>query len=293
MINISVFTPTYNRVESLTRLYQSLKQQSYKKFTWVIVDDGSIDTTKSTVATWVSEGTIDIKYYYQSNAGKQRAYNLGIEKSEGDLFICIDSDDIYIDSAFAIIVETWRKIANKNDYIAISYPSKSFNGKLIGTMFPKDFMSEYHFIMHNYNNIEGDKGMAFDLRKLKKFRFPVIPGEKFMTEALLYNRLSIRYKTKYINQALEVKEYLNDGLSSKYRSLLINNPLSSALYYSEFRYHRLSLKLKVKSILYEMRYLLHYGSSWIRIIESHTLYYTIPLLPLAIILYCKDLKNEK
>jgi glycosyltransferase involved in cell wall biosynthesis len=38
---ITVFTPTYNRAHTLTRLYNSLKAQSYKNFEWLIVDDGS------------------------------------------------------------------------------------------------------------------------------------------------------------------------------------------------------------------------------------------------------------
>ena len=43
---LTIFTPTYNRVKTLPRLYKSLKNQSCKDFIWLIVDDGSQDNTR-------------------------------------------------------------------------------------------------------------------------------------------------------------------------------------------------------------------------------------------------------
>ena len=45
-MEITVFTPTYNRANNLKNLYKSLLIQSYKEFEWLIVDDGSNDNTK-------------------------------------------------------------------------------------------------------------------------------------------------------------------------------------------------------------------------------------------------------
>ena len=42
---ITVFTPTYNRGNLLPNLYDSLCQQKYKNFEWLIIDDGSVDNT--------------------------------------------------------------------------------------------------------------------------------------------------------------------------------------------------------------------------------------------------------
>lgn len=43
---ITVFTPTFNREGYLTKLYNSLLNQKFNNFEWVIVDDGSTDGTK-------------------------------------------------------------------------------------------------------------------------------------------------------------------------------------------------------------------------------------------------------
>ena len=45
-IKITVFTPTYNRGYIIAKCYESLKNQTFKDFEWVIYDDGSSDNTK-------------------------------------------------------------------------------------------------------------------------------------------------------------------------------------------------------------------------------------------------------
>ena len=44
-MNITVFTPTYNRAYIIGNLYSSLKRQTYHDFEWLIVDDGSTDSS--------------------------------------------------------------------------------------------------------------------------------------------------------------------------------------------------------------------------------------------------------
>ena len=48
-MRLTVFTPTYNRRELLTRVYHSLLNQTVKDFEWLIVDDGSTDNTDDAV----------------------------------------------------------------------------------------------------------------------------------------------------------------------------------------------------------------------------------------------------
>lgn len=58
----TVFTPTFNRATLLPRLYESLKQQSFKDFKWLVVDDGSTDDTEDVISSFISEGVIPIQY---------------------------------------------------------------------------------------------------------------------------------------------------------------------------------------------------------------------------------------
>jgi len=43
---ITIVTPSYNRAHTLTRVYDSLKNQSFEDFKWIIMDDGSTDNTR-------------------------------------------------------------------------------------------------------------------------------------------------------------------------------------------------------------------------------------------------------
>ena len=91
---ISIITPTYNRADELKYLYKSLKQQSIdlKILEFIISDDGSTDSTKAMVRSWVKDSEISVKFITQKNQGPGAARNHGMKVAEGDLFLFIDSD---------------------------------------------------------------------------------------------------------------------------------------------------------------------------------------------------------
>ena len=72
---LTVFTPTYNRAYTLPKLYKSLLAQTNKNFVWLLIDDGSTDSTKSLVQSWINKGQINIQYIYQKNQGMHGAHN--------------------------------------------------------------------------------------------------------------------------------------------------------------------------------------------------------------------------
>ena len=94
MCLVTVFTPTFNRRDLLKRCYQELQKQTSKNFKWLIVDDGSTDSTKEYVDEWIEqEKEFSISYYYKENGGLHTAYNTAIEHLDTELAVCIDSDD--------------------------------------------------------------------------------------------------------------------------------------------------------------------------------------------------------
>ncbi|MBQ6816818.1 MAG: glycosyltransferase family 2 protein, partial [Bacilli bacterium] len=78
IIMLTIFTPTYNRKQTLPKLYDSLTKQTNNNFTWLIVDDGSSDGTEELIRAWQTESKIKIEYIYQTNAGKMQAHNNGV-----------------------------------------------------------------------------------------------------------------------------------------------------------------------------------------------------------------------
>ena len=97
MVAVTIFTPTYNRASLLVKAYNSLKTQTCFDFEWLIIDDGSTDNTKSLVDSFIDEGLINIRYYYQENRGQYYAHNTAARLAKGELFTFLDSDDAYLE----------------------------------------------------------------------------------------------------------------------------------------------------------------------------------------------------
>ena len=231
---ITIFTPTYNRKTLLKNLYNSLLQQNYKNFEWLIVDDGSTDKTNLYVEHIRKENKIRINYIYKENGGKPSAYNVGLENAKGDIFLCIDSDDILSNDSLEIISEDFNKKYN-NSIIGFAYNRAYTNKKdeIIGTKFPEEIKEAYYYDIYGKYKVKGDKFMTFKTDIAKNYMFPIIGKEKFVPEALLFNRISKKYKFGLSNKIVAFSEYLSDGYSSNYYNLVKQNPKSNALYFKE------------------------------------------------------------
>ena len=244
-MKFTIFTPTFNRKELLEKLYKSLQKQTYKDFEWLIVDDGSADGTKEKVEEFLSEKKLDIKYYFKENGGKQRAYNFATDKANGEIFICLDSDDEYVENGLETILKYWKKYEKNNNIAGMGYLSMYPDGEIIGSSFPEKEMISTQFDIYNKYGVKGDKGLMFRTEIIKKYKFPVFDDEKFITEAVVYNRICEKYKMVYVNEKIEIKEYQEDGLTAKYNNLLLRNPKGQALYHNEINFQNLTFKQKI------------------------------------------------
>lgn len=101
MIKFSVIIPVYNRPDELKELLESLKQQSYKHFEVIVVEDGS--TLKSDALVEQYKTDLDIKYYFKSNSGPGQSRNYGSERANGDYHVFFDSDCIIPEKYFEIV----------------------------------------------------------------------------------------------------------------------------------------------------------------------------------------------
>lgn len=125
---ISIITPTYNRAYLLPRMVESVLNQTYKRWELIIMDDGSTDNTKEVIEEY---GDQRIKYHPTKNSGAADKRNIGVELSQNEYIIFLDSDDEVKFNWLELIV---KEIKEKNAAV-ISCGLEKFNqnGELIET----------------------------------------------------------------------------------------------------------------------------------------------------------------
>ena len=228
----TLFTPTYNRAHLLPALFKSMELQSIKDFEWLIIDDGSVDNTEETIKELTLKSSFPIRYIKQENGGKHTAFNRAIEEANSEWFVCIDSDDPLTPDALINMEKACALV--DNDAAGFVGVCKSPEGVLLENRIKEPFYSDTIDIRDKYH-FWGEPEV-YRLSLLKQYRFPIFKGEKFITEAILFDQLTSTYKLLYTNYPMQVKEYLPGGLTDNQTKIRIQSPNGTLAYY-KLRYY--------------------------------------------------------
>ena len=111
MVEVSVIIPVYNAEDYILFLLNDLRKQTYQNAEFLLVNDGSTDSSLKTMVNYIKEYKAPrFKIINKNNGGVSSARNKGIDVSEGNYIIFVDSDD-RISSEF---VEAYVKKIKKN-----------------------------------------------------------------------------------------------------------------------------------------------------------------------------------
>ena len=231
MVTLTIFTPAYNRVKTLSRTYQSLLEQNCKDFVWLIVDDGSVDDTKELVAKWQSKKNgFEIRYLYKENGGMHTAHNVAYENIDTELNMCIDSDDCLAKDAVQKILSKWKEVKNLGYAGIIGLDADMNSGKVIGSRFPSE-MKETTLIEYYGKGGRGDKKLIYRTDIINKYPpYPVFNGEKYVSLAYKYRLIDQDYKLAVLNEVLCNVEYQLDGSSKNMLKQYRENPKGFAFW---------------------------------------------------------------
>ena len=259
-MEITIFTPTYNRAYTILKLYESLKKQTFRDFEWIVIDDGSIDSTEEIFLDILTQkNDFPIIYRKVDNGGKHRAINKGIQLASGRLFFIVDSDDFLPYDSLARVSACEKSLTdNKTDIFA---GVAGIKGKIGGGFCGKTFDGEYLDITYletGKNGIYGDKAEVYYTDVLRQYPFPEFDGEKFIMESVVWNVIAeAGYKLRYFNEIVYLCEYLEDGLTNQGTTKFINTPKGYGLYLSQLiKYGKLK-KIKKWQTIFEYYKLFH------------------------------------
>jgi glycosyltransferase involved in cell wall biosynthesis len=101
---VSVVMPNYNASEYVQETIESVLQQTFVDFEFLVIDDGSTDDSVDIIQRY-SQQDSRIKLFTQSNQGVSITRNNGIQKASGEFIAFLDSDDIWLPDTLATHVQ--------------------------------------------------------------------------------------------------------------------------------------------------------------------------------------------
>ena len=257
---VTVFTPTYNRANTIVRVFESLKKQTDMRFCWLIVDDGSTDETEQLVGSWIENVyDFEIRYIKKNNGGLHTGYNVAIENSRTELMVCIDSDDYMPNDAIELILGHWGKYGADEYAGIIGLDFYHDTNSIVGDPLPKQLsVNLIDLLIGKYKIRNGDRKLVVRT-ELYRSVAPMrsFPGEKSFNPHYMHLLISQSHDFLVLNKNLCYVEYQHDGMTNS----IIKQYYSSPNSYLECR--KLNLSLNGTSIAFRLRQCIHYISSCI------------------------------
>jgi glycosyltransferase involved in cell wall biosynthesis len=92
---VSIITPFYNAGEYFEQTFNSVINQTFPYFEWIIVNDGSTIESDVDLLKKISSQDSRIIVIHKENGGATEARNIGVEKSSTEYIAFLDADDLY------------------------------------------------------------------------------------------------------------------------------------------------------------------------------------------------------
>lgn len=192
----------------LLKLYDDIKKQTYNgPFEWVVVSDGSTDSTDSIMNSIIIENCIPVKYICcKKNLGKHNAWKEATPYFEGRYILTADDDDPLDCNTLTIFDNAWKGLEDSPSYDSfweVRSRCCDENGSLLGEQFPFPFY-DTDYIEVNYKFKKGCE--MHGCRKVEILStigsipdfFPYCDKVSNYAESLRWTKVARQYKTRII-----------------------------------------------------------------------------------------------
>jgi len=259
-MKLSIIIPAYNLENYIERTLHSLRDQTVRNlFEIIIVDDGSIDSTKSVVERTLSNSDIiNYRIISKVNGGVGSARNVGLNEASGEFVMFLDGDD-YLS---ADMVEKLNEYCfdKEIDAICWGYDKVDENGATISKYFDQ--------YSHIYNR---ESGAQFLYNMMVEKSMWIWTGSIAYRRNIL-NEFDLRYFEGCSNG--EDQEFNIKALSRVNRVIFINETL--AFYVDRQGSITNSFKIQkfdvINALLRSYEYLNNFGNDKLRYISEFLLY---------------------
>jgi len=235
---------TFNCAPFIGQAIKSILNQTYKEFEFLIIDDGSTDSTADIVECFKDER---MKYIKRDHLGRSAALNYGLKNAKHDIIALMDADDIShpkrIETQFMNLQNNFNEVVVTNGayfkgkkilhYTKISEDLQEFKKKLLlhGPYYHPTMMFYKDHVLNNggYNTklkANEDHELWLRLKDISKFkiinnilyyyriRFDSLSNNAFIKEPqITYDIQEFYFKDleKYFRITSKYEKYILNG----------------------------------------------------------------------------------
>ena len=228
---ISVIMSVYNCEKYVSQSIESIINQTYSHFEFIIINDGSTDNSLTIIKKYEK---IDSRIILidQKNLGLTKSLNKGINIAKGDYIARMDSDDISLLDRFMNFITYYKKNQNLMIYTNPAIAIDSF-GNSIRKIPSYLRRNGFNVRMLNYSNSLIHGTLIINSELIKKTQYD--EGYRFAQEFNLYHRLIFNgYKINYDRNNISYLLRIHDGQVTNLNSKNKNN-LQIELYYKTLK----------------------------------------------------------
>lgn len=201
MTDISIIVPIYNAEKYLNKCIKSLINQTKEELEFILVNDGSTDSSEEIIKTYKDKR---IKYFKNKNQGIGKTRNFGIEKATGKYIMFLDSDDYLREDACQILYE--KAETEKLDLVICDFyrveEENDFQEKIIIPEFKNTTLKENKNLLLDVNLAPWNK--LYKASFLKKNKIKFVENLKYEDAPFVVEAMD---KAKKIGQVSECLNY--------------------------------------------------------------------------------------
>jgi glycosyltransferase involved in cell wall biosynthesis len=111
---VSVICLAFNHEKFVVETLESVIQQNYQPLELIIVDDCSLDTTKSVIKNWLTAHPEVPFIANEINIGNTKSFNNALKLANGEYIIDLAADDLLLPNGIQLQIEAFQKSTFKN-----------------------------------------------------------------------------------------------------------------------------------------------------------------------------------
>lgn len=203
---ISVILPVYNAEEFVSKAIESILSQSYTNFEFIIINDGSTDSSLDIIKNFDDERIILLD---RGNKGLIESLNEGLDICKGDYIARMDADDISHPKRFERQLSAFQE--DKELVLCsggiVAFSDNEFQKKRYYPLEDADLRSEFIYnssIVHPLSMFDANKVKANGLKFESEFKY--CEDYKFFYELSKLGRIKnlpyflLRYRMHHLSQ---------------------------------------------------------------------------------------------